>query len=80
MRTPEIGSLVTGILAVIGLAMALGQYGRLESWARHQAIEAMAWKQGLPYFFAPIPGPNHKTTLNGHGTVRHHRPIPDTHR
>ena len=41
MKTPEIGSLVTGILAIVGLALALGQYGRLETWARNQAIEAM---------------------------------------
>jgi hypothetical protein len=53
MKTPEIGSLVSGIIAIVGIAISIGQYGRLESWARHQAMEAMAWKRGLPYFFAP---------------------------
>ena len=54
MKTPDFGSLVTGFLTIIGLAMACGQYGKLEAWTRNQAVEALAWKQGLPYFFAPV--------------------------
>ena len=73
MRTPDIGSLVTGILAVVGIALALGQYGRLETWARNQAIEAMSWKRGLPYFFAPVGNPRHKAMKAGH---RAGHPVP----
>ncbi len=47
MKPAEIGSLVSGLLVVIGIAIGLGQYPRLERWAREQAIEAMEWKQGL---------------------------------
>ena len=76
MRTPDIGSLVTGLLAVVGLALALGQYGRLEAWARAQAIEAMAWKQGLPYFFAPVGRPSHKARPHGQGHPHHSGSVP----
>lgn len=55
MRTPDISSLVTGILTVVAIAIGLGQYGKLETWARKQAMEAMLWKHGLPNFFAPVP-------------------------
>lgn len=55
MKTPDINSLVTGILTVIGIAIAIGQYGRLEAWARRQAMEAMLWDRGLPHFFAAQP-------------------------
>jgi len=54
MKTPDFGSLVTGFLTIIGIAMACGQYGKLQAWTRNQAAEALAWKQGLPYFFAPV--------------------------
>jgi hypothetical protein len=51
MPTPDLSPLVKGIIVIIGIAVALGQYPKLESWAKGQAIEAVAWKQGLPYFF-----------------------------
>jgi hypothetical protein len=49
--TPDLSPLVKGVLVLIGIAIALGQYPRLERWARSQALEAVQWKQGLPYFF-----------------------------
>ncbi len=58
--TPDLSPLVKGVMALIGLAIALGQYPRLEHWARTQALEAVQWKQGLPYFFpAPAAGDAH---------------------
>lgn len=53
MGSVDLSGLIRGLLTVIGIALATGQYGKLESWARHQAIEAMTWKHGLPYFFTP---------------------------
>jgi hypothetical protein len=50
--TPDLSPLIKGVLVLIGIAIALGQYPRLERWARTQALEAVQWKQGLPYFFA----------------------------
>ena len=61
MQTPDLSPLVKGVIVVVGLAIALGQYPKLETWARAQALEAVAWKQGLPYFFAPSPvEPKHR--------------------
>jgi hypothetical protein len=54
MNTPDIGPLVKGIMTVIGIVIAMGQYSNLERWARIQAAEALMWKQPLPYFFAPV--------------------------
>jgi hypothetical protein len=51
--TPDLSPLIKGVLALISIAIALGQYPRLERWARSQALEAVQWKQGLPYFFGP---------------------------
>jgi hypothetical protein len=56
--------MVKGVLAIIGIAIALGQYPRLERWARVQALEAVQWKQGLPYFFGPP-----------HAEAKHHHSI-----
>jgi hypothetical protein len=67
--TPDLSPLIKGVLVVIGISIALGQYPKLERWARTQALEAVAWKQGLPYFFAPSShvGPrHHHTALRGH--------------
>jgi hypothetical protein len=50
----DLSGLIKGIMVVIGIAMATGHYGDLERWARQQAIEALQWKEPLPYFF-----PNH---------------------
>jgi hypothetical protein len=41
------------------MAMATGHYGDLERWARHQAIEALQWKEPLLYF-----SPNHTQTAH----------------
>jgi hypothetical protein len=51
MKAIDISPLAKGLLTVIGIALATGQYGKLESWARREAIQALKWKQGLPYFF-----------------------------
>jgi hypothetical protein len=52
MQTPDLSPLVRGIIVIIGIAIALWQYTKLERWAKLQAIEAIEWKQGLPYFFS----------------------------
>ena len=52
MRTPEIAPLVQGVMAIIGLALMLGQYPKLERWAQLHAAEALMWQRPLPYFFA----------------------------
>jgi hypothetical protein len=51
MNTPDLSPLVKGIVALIGVALALGQFGNLEQWASNQAMEAIMWKKPLPYFF-----------------------------
>ena len=51
MNTPDLSPLIKGVLVIVGIAIAIGQYPRLEVWARSQAIQAVAWKQPLPYFF-----------------------------
>lgn len=50
-NTPDLSPLIKGVFVVVGIAIAIGQYSRLEMWARSQAIEAVAWKEPLPYFF-----------------------------
>ena len=50
----DLSSLIRGLLAVIGIAIALGQYPKLEYWSREQAAESIAWKHGLPHFFAHV--------------------------
>jgi hypothetical protein len=55
MNTPDIGPLVKGIMVIIGISIATGQYSNLEHWARVQAAEAFLWKEPLPYFFATVP-------------------------
>ena len=47
----DVSPLIRGLLAIIGIAVAFGQYPKLEQWAREQAAESFAWKQGLPHFF-----------------------------
>ena len=77
MKTPDFGSLVTGFLTIIGLAMACGQYGKLEAWTRNQAADALAWKQGLPYFFALVHGGKvaHPSHQIGQNPYRHPHPV-----
>ena len=61
----DVSPLIRGLLAIIGIAVAIGQYPKLDHWAREQAAESFAWKQGLPHFF---------------GDVRHHsKPRRHTH-
>ncbi len=50
----DLSSLIRGLLAVIGIAIAFGQYPKLEHWSREQAAESLAWKRGLPHFFASV--------------------------
>jgi hypothetical protein len=72
MQTPDISPLVKGALAIIGLALALGQYGRLEHWARTQALHAVAWREPLPSFFAP-PGASGHRAPRAAPSARPHR-------
>ncbi len=62
--TPDLSPLVKGVLALMGIAIALGQYPRLEHWARAQALEAVQWKQGLPYFFPASPAGDRHHHIN----------------
>jgi hypothetical protein len=50
MKPIELKDLVVGLLAVIFLAMALGQYGRLETFARLEFAKALRPKP-TPAFF-----------------------------
>jgi hypothetical protein len=50
--TLDLSALIKGFLAVIGIAIAVGQYSNLQHFAREQAAESLAWKRGLPHFFA----------------------------
>jgi len=68
--TPDLSPLIKGVLALIGIAIALGQYPKLEHWARSQALEAVEWKQGLPYFF----GPPHAGDQDQHHQTHLHKP------
>jgi hypothetical protein len=48
MGSVDIFPLVRGLLIVIGISIALGQYGQLEAWARKEAVHAMqpnAWPE-----------------------------------
>jgi hypothetical protein len=53
MNSVDISPLVKGILVVIGIAIATGHYGDLQTWTRGEAAEAVMWRRPLPYFFAP---------------------------
>jgi hypothetical protein len=50
----DLSSLIRGLMAVIGIAFALGQYPKLAHWSRVQAAESIAWKHGLPHFFSHV--------------------------
>jgi hypothetical protein len=55
----DLSSLIRGLMAVIGIALALGRYPKLAHWSKEQAAESIAWKHGLPHFFAkPHPSKN----------------------
>lgn len=56
MQIPDLSPLIKGVIVIVGMAIATGQYGRLESWARVQALHAVAWSEPLPYFFAQPSG------------------------
>jgi hypothetical protein len=53
MKPTEIKDLVTGLLVLIFAAMALGQYGRLERFARREAVAALHPRPTSAFF------PNH---------------------
>ncbi len=55
----DISPLIKGVMAIIGIALALGQYPRLEHWAREQATQALEWRQELPDLFP-------EAQINGH--------------
>ena len=73
MQTPDLSPLIKGVFVIVGIAISLGQYGRLEHWARKQAMEAVAWREPLPYFFAqPKASAHHmpKTSISVHSRYR----------
>lgn len=71
MNAVDISGLVKGILTIIGISIALGQFGKLEHLARKQAMEALEWKQGLPYFFEPERTRNHTgENMNHHSNSK----------
>lgn len=46
MRPIEIKDLVVGLLAIVLIAMAIGQYDELQSFARREAAQALkGWPQ-----------------------------------
>jgi|GEM_PF-3907369 len=51
-NVPDLSPFIKGVFVVTSFAIALGQYPKLEAWARKQAIEAVAWKEPHPYFFS----------------------------
>ncbi len=65
MRPAEIGSLITGLLVIIGIALAVGQYPRLERFARAQAAQALRGWQPHPFFVKPLP-PHQVRHKGGH--------------
>ena len=42
--------LIKGLMVVIGISMALGRYGRLQEFARRQAVESLRGWHTQPYF------------------------------
>lgn len=50
MRPTEIKDLVAGLLVVIFIAIAVGQYGRLQAFARAQAQAALKGWPAHPFF------------------------------
>ena len=50
MKPTEIKDLVTGLLVLIFAAIALGQYGKLEQFARKEAIAALHPKPAPAFF------------------------------
>lgn len=73
MNPPDISPLVKGAIALVGIALTLGFYGKLEHWARNEALEAIEWKEPLPYFFASPYHASHKARSHAHTTTRHLR-------
>lgn len=51
MRPIDIRALVESILAVIFLAIALGQFGKLQKFAREEAVHALESRGRLQQFF-----------------------------
>ncbi len=50
MRPADIGSLIAGLLVIVGIALAMGQYPRLERFAREQAVLALRGWEPQPFF------------------------------
>ncbi len=65
----DLSPLIKGLFPLIAIAISLGQYPKLEHWARAQAAEAIAWKTGLPYFF-PHQGRSTMKFSRGHAFPR----------
>jgi hypothetical protein len=51
MRPTEIKDLVVGIITIILIAIALGQFDRLHSFARKEAARSLKGWSALPQFF-----------------------------
>lgn len=50
MKPTEIKDLVAGLLTIILTALALGQFDRLEKFARAEVVEALRPKVTAPFF------------------------------
>jgi hypothetical protein len=50
MKPTEIKDLVTGLLTIIFAAIALGQYGRLEKFARTEVVKALRPRAASAFF------------------------------
>jgi hypothetical protein len=55
MRPTEIKDLVVGLLTITLIAIALGQFDRLHSFARKEAAKSLKGWSALPQFFPTSP-------------------------
>lgn len=56
MRPAEIKDLVVGLMVVVMIAMATGQYGKLKQFSRKQAASALKGWKTHPFFPAGYDG------------------------
>ena len=50
MNIPDLSPLIKGVLVIVGIAIAIGQYPRLEVWARSQAIGSCVERAASVFF------------------------------
>jgi hypothetical protein len=54
VKAIEFKDLVTGLLVIIGIALAIGQYNKLELFAKKEAVNALRGWDGHVFFNKPI--------------------------